>query len=403
MSYRRILTVNFLSSRSIISKWSRRDGVRQTPSMSLWFQDSPESDSVTKNPFTCIQFNRSSSFSSSGFNCSFFIDCESQYHYSSYCIDCAYTFLIWVQSRDSVIPYTNVIYSVATISCPMSFDFVLSSFFAREVFLNCCGVVISTPASWRELSFECYETYSVCLCLACRSECIVTHSSMCGSYRLKPLSVVCMTLLALGFGLGVTAAELGTFPKQLIAYIEHRQSRVLNVVGILVSVLVGAVVDASAFTFTAQTVIVLFTSLNVIFNARFTLPFSAWTSHALLSACRAADHEGRILVDWVWKYHQGETIRTKAYASFCFVLRGCPHDYRHFEVEGCSIHQKVKGYVLDMDADCSMDHVFFMELFVGLVQTLIDSLFRVTKFPRLSCACTWKLLCFLSWHPKCDG
>ena len=94
VSYRRILTVNFLSSRSIISKWSRRDGVRQTPSMSLWFQDSPESDSVTKNPLTSIQFNRSSSVFSSGFNCSFFIDCESQYHYSSYCIDCACTLLI---------------------------------------------------------------------------------------------------------------------------------------------------------------------------------------------------------------------------------------------------------------------------------------------------------------------
>ena len=101
VSYRRILAVNFLSSRSIISKWKRRDGVRRTPSMSLWFQDSPESDFLPKNPFTSIQFNRSSSISSSGFNCSFFIDCESQNHYSSYCIDYAYTFLIWVQSRDN--------------------------------------------------------------------------------------------------------------------------------------------------------------------------------------------------------------------------------------------------------------------------------------------------------------
>ena len=171
---------------------------------------------------------------------------------------------------------------------------------------------------------------------------------------------------------------------------------------ILVNVLVESIVDASAYTFTVQTVIVLFASLKVIFNERFTLSFSAWTSHALLSVCHAADHEGRILVDWVWKYHEGETIRTKAYASFCFVLRGCPHDYRHFNVEGRSIPQKVKGVVLDIDADCSIDNVFFMELFVGLVQKLIDSLFRVTKFPRLSCACTWQLLCFLSWHPKCD-
>ena len=149
------------------------------------------------------------------------------------------------------------------------------SFFTQEVFLVCCGVGVSTPVSWWELSFECYETYSVCLWLVCRSECIVTHSSMRGCYRLKPLSVICMTLLPLGFKLGVTDAELGIFPKQLTAFFEHRQSRVLNVMGILKNVLVDPIVDASAFTFTAQTVIVLFTSLNVIFNARFTLSFSA--------------------------------------------------------------------------------------------------------------------------------
>ena len=34
---------------------------------------------------------------------------------------------------------------------------------------------------------------------------------------------------------------------------------------------------------------------------------------------------------------------------------------------------------------CSMDNVFFLKSFVGVVQILIDSLVRVTKFPRLSC------------------
>ena len=44
---------------------------------------------------------------------------------------------------------------------------------------------------------------------------------------------------------GVTAAGLGTFPKQLIAYVEYRQCRILNAMGILVNVHVGAVVNAS--------------------------------------------------------------------------------------------------------------------------------------------------------------
>ena len=80
-----------------------------------------------------------------------------------------------------------------------------------------------------------------------------------------------------------------------------------------------------------------------------------------------------------------ETIRTKAYASSYFVLRGCPHGDRHFDVEGLLILQKGERVALGMVGGCSMDYVFFLELFVGVVQILIDSLFRATKFPRLSC------------------
>ena len=40
-------------------------------------------------------------------------------------------------------------------------------------------------------------------------------------------------------------AGLSTFPKQLITYLEYRQSRVLNAINNLVNVVVGADVDAS--------------------------------------------------------------------------------------------------------------------------------------------------------------
>ena len=69
-------------------------------------------------------------------------------------------------------------------------------------------------------------------------------------------------------------AGLGTFPKQLITYLEYRQSKVLNAINNLVNVVVGAVVDASVYAFAAQAVIFLFASLDVIFNANlFHLPF----------------------------------------------------------------------------------------------------------------------------------
>ena len=67
---------------------------------------------------------------------------------------------------------------------------------------------------------------------------------------------------------------MGTFPKQLITYLKYTQSRVLNAMGNLMNVVVGAVVDASVYAFTAQAVIFLFASLDVIFNTNlFHLPF----------------------------------------------------------------------------------------------------------------------------------
>ena len=67
---------------------------------------------------------------------------------------------------------------------------------------------------------------------------------------------------------------MGTFPKRLITYLK---CRILNAMDNVVNVVVGAVVDASVYAFAAQTVIVLFASLDVIFNANlFHLAFWKW-------------------------------------------------------------------------------------------------------------------------------
>ena len=101
----------------------------------------------------------------------------------------------------------------------------------------------------------------------------------------------------------------GHLSQQLIAHLKYTQSRVLNAMDNLMNVVVGAVVDASVYAFTAQAVIFLLASLDVIFNANlFHLPF--------------------------WKWHNKQAIRTKTYALSCFVLRSCPHGHRHFDVAG---------------------------------------------------------------------
>ena len=169
------------------------------------------------------------------------------------------------------------------------------SFFTREVFLVCCDVGISTSVSWRELLFEYYETYSVCLCFVCRSECIVTHSSLCGCYRLKSLSVICMTLLPLGFGLGVTAADLDTFKKQLITYVDHRQSRVLNIMRYFNECSRWSDYGRISIYFYCTDCDCSFRKLRRYFQRAFHLAFFS------INKSRATDHEGRLLSDCVRK------------------------------------------------------------------------------------------------------
>ena len=76
----------------------------------------------------------------------------------------------------------------------------------------------------------------------------------------------------------------------------------------------------------------------------------------------------------------GQTIHTKAYALSCFVLQTCPHGDCHFNVEGLLILQKGDRVALSMVGGCSMVNVLFLELFVSVVQILIDSLVRAQSF-----------------------
>ena len=57
----------------------------------------------------------------------------------------------------------------------------------------------------------------------------------------------------------------------------------------------------------------------------------------------------------------------------------CPHGRRNFDVAGLLILQKGDRVALGMVGGCSMVNVFFLELFVGVVQILIDSLVRHRK------------------------
>ena len=119
--------------------------------------------------------------------------------------------------------------------------------------------------------------------------------------------------------------------------------------GNFMNVVVGAVVDASVYAFTAQAVIFLFASLDVIFT------------YPLLEMAQQASNP-----------HQ--------YLRFVLL---CPAELSSWSssFRCCGFIESPKRcrVALGMVDSCSMVNVFFLELFVDVVQILIDSLVRHRK------------------------
>jgi len=196
-----------------------------------------------------------------------------------------------------------------------------------------------------------------------------------------------MSLIPLGIALEITAAGLGTLSKQLIAYAEHRHSRVLNALGVLVNVLVGPVVDASAYAFAPQTVIAPFASLDVIFNA-LSAPYTLRFQHEQVTRyhlCAALLVTGGASLSAffgnvdITSDHPHQTLRFILYLSCEVVLMVVVISM----LKAGRLPRKVKGVALGMVAGCLMGNVFFLKKFVGIIQTLIDSN-AVDKFKVLS-------------------
>lgn len=186
-----------------------------------------------------------------------------------------------------------------------------------------------------------------------------------------------MSTIPLGIALEVTAAGLGTFSKQLIAYAEYKKSRPLNIIGVLVNVLVGPIVDASAYAFAPQTVIAPFASLDVIFNA-LSAPYTLRFQHELVTRyhlCAALLVTGGACLSAVFGNvetsgdNPHQTLRFITYLSCEVVLMALVISMLRSD----RLPRKVKGVALGVTVGCLMGNVFFVKLFVGIVHTLIKS------------------------------
>jgi hypothetical protein len=91
-------------------------------------------------------------------------------------------------------------------------------------------------------------------------------------------------MIWIGICLEICAAALGTISKQLIAYSEHVKKRWIFHIGASINILVGPVVDASAYAFAPQVVVAPFACLDVIFNVM-TAPYTLhWQNEVITTA-----------------------------------------------------------------------------------------------------------------------
>jgi len=75
--------------------------------------------------------------------------------------------------------------------------------------------------------------------------------------------------------LAVLASAIGTTSKQLIAASAHYQTPWMLHLGTGMNVLLGPLVDASAYAFAPQVIVAPFACLDIIFNA-ITAPYTLW-------------------------------------------------------------------------------------------------------------------------------
>lgn len=74
-------------------------------------------------------------------------------------------------------------------------------------------------------------------------------------------------MIAIGVALAITAAALGTISKQLIAASEHYKRDILFHAGAVLNLVIGPIVDASAYVFAPSVIVAPFACLDVILNA----------------------------------------------------------------------------------------------------------------------------------------
>ena len=187
----------------------------------------------------------------------------------------------------------------------------------------------------------------------------------------------------IGIGLEIVAAALGTVSKQLIAFAQFHRARFLNALGITINVLIGPLVDASAYAFAPQTVVAPFASLDVLFNAISAPITLRWQEEqltkrhiaaALLVTCGASLSAvfGTVTTQILTAHEFMELLlQPRALLYLCAEFVGVVVVISMLRLNMFS--KQVKGVALGGIAGCLMGNVFFLKGFVGILRLSFSS------------------------------
>mmetsp|Transcript_35167 Transcript_35167/g.75857 ORF Transcript_35167/g.75857 Transcript_35167/m.75857 type:complete len:402 (-) Transcript_35167:198-1403(-) len=187
-------------------------------------------------------------------------------------------------------------------------------------------------------------------------------------------------MIVIGIFLAVLAAALGTTSKQLIAASEHLKKPWLFHLGASMNILLGPIVDASAYAFAPQVIVAPFACLDVIFNA-LTAPYTLhWQnekltkSHLQGTAMVAlgavftsvfASADNKVLT--VYELEDQLFFRPTSLAYLALELAAIASASLALKKRWMS--PQFRGVSLGVIAGVLMGNVFFLKGLIGIIQT----------------------------------
>mmetsp|Transcript_45938 Transcript_45938/g.139260 ORF Transcript_45938/g.139260 Transcript_45938/m.139260 type:complete len:334 (-) Transcript_45938:10-1011(-) len=214
-------------------------------------------------------------------------------------------------------------------------------------------------------------------------------------------------MIVTGIILEVIAALLGTISKQLIACSSRNRRRWLFHLGAFMNIVVGPIVDASAYAYAPQVVIAPFASLDVVFNMLSAPCTLRWQQERItrehvmgtvLVATGAAFTAlaGAVRDEQLDVYELEKQLTRSASLWYMGLELLCLAGVA-LSLKGRRLRQDLRGIALGTCAGVLMGNVFFMKGFLGILVTSgnegsLEAFGRPTPYLVLAAAVAGSLL-----------